>query len=405
MQCSWDPMSKQLIVAVVHNRYQWSGGEDRVFEFEAGLLEAAGLRVHRFEIHNDIVNTMNRAQLAIRTLWSRQSHADFEAAFRSIEPDVVHVHNTLPLVSASVFAAARRAGAAVVQTLHNYRMICPSATLFRDGKPCEACVTQPLAISGIRHACYRNSRPATAVVAGTTFVHRTLGTYARNVDRFIALTDFARQKLIEGGLPTHQIVVKPNFTLPATEHRAAVGNAALFVGRLSEEKGIRTLLEAWKRHSDLPLLRIAGDGPLRAVAESAARSHDRITVLGELDSHEVQTEMRNAALLVFPSIWYEPFGLTIIEAFSVGLPVVASRTGSVAELVSDGETGLIFTPGDVDGLAASVRRLTTDRTLNANLGDGALRQYEDRYTPAANKDLLLRIYSDAIADRPTTPPR
>jgi len=387
-------------VAVVHNRYQQPGGEDQVFEREAALLEGAGHEVLRYQLHNDAVASMPAYSVAARSIWNPTTQRSLRALFGRFRPDVVHVHNTLPLISPAVFAEGRRTGAAVIQTLHNYRMICPSATLFRDGQPCELCVGRAFHLPGVRCACYRGSRAATAVVAGGTFLHRALRTYSRNVDRFIALTEFSRAKLIEGGVPSQQIVVKPNFTEPTTPTRSQVGTAALFVGRLSEEKGVRTLVDAWQRYPDLPPLRIAGDGPLRPMVEALAASNGNVTVLGSLTQHNVQAEMRSAGILVFPSVCYETFGLTIIEAFSVGLPVVASRIGSAAEIVEDGEVGLTFAPGDAAELAASVRRLAADAEFNHALGARALKRYESRYSPVANLERLERIYRDAMRTRP-----
>jgi glycosyltransferase involved in cell wall biosynthesis len=387
-------------VAVVHNRYQQPGGEDQVFEREASLLESAGHEVLRYELHNDAVASMPAYSVAARSMWNPTTLRSLQALFARFRPDVVHVHNTLPLISPAAFAAARRAGAVVIQTLHNYRMVCPSASLFRDGHPCELCVGRAVQIAGVRYACYRGSRAATAVIAGGTLLHRALGTYTRNVDRFIALTEFARAKLIKGGVPAWQLVVKPNFTEPAAPTRSHVGTAALFVGRLSEEKGVRTLVEAWQRYPDLPPLRIVGDGPLRPTVEALAISNGAVAVLGALTREEVQAEMRSAALLVFPSVGYETFGLSIIEAFSVGVPVVASSIGSAAEIVEDAEVGLTFTPGNPAELAASVRRLVADPQFNLALGARALKRYESLYTPAANLKRLERIYRDAMRSRP-----
>lgn len=389
-------------VAVVHNRYQQPGGEDQVFEREAALLEIAGNEVLRYELRNDAVASMPAYSVAARSIWNRTTQRSLRALFGRFRPDVVHVHNTLPLISPAVFAEGRRAGAAVIQTLHNYRMVCPSATLFRDGGTCELCVGRAFHLPGVRHACYRGSRVATAVVASGTFLHRTLGTFGRSVDRFIALTEFARTKLIDGGVPTWQIVVKSNFTEPVTPTRSQVGAAALFVGRLSEEKGIRTLVDAWQQYPDLPPLRIAGDGPLRPMVEALAASNRNVTVLGALTQDAVRAEMRSAGFLVFPSVWFETFGLTIIEAFSVGLPVVASRIGSATEIVEDGEVGLTFAPGDAADLAECARRLAADTQLNHALGTRALKRYESRYTPAANLEQLERIYRDAMRARPVT---
>lgn len=393
-------MNDRVTVLIVHNRYLQPGGEDRVVDLEANLLGAAGHTVLRYEVHNSETSAMTRGELATRMLWNRRTYVEVTNILRDSRADVVHVHNTLPLISPSVFVAARRSGAAVVQTLHNYRLVCPSATLFRAGTTCELCVAKPLAWSAIRHACYRSNRAATAAIALTASVHRVARTNSRHVDRFIALTDFARQVFLREGIRPDRLVVKPNFSERQEQVRPRPGAAALFVGRLSEEKGLTVLLRAWEGNSELPPLRIAGDGPMRPVVEAAAAASDRITVLGAIPRREVQEEMRQAAMLVFPSIWYEGFPMTIVEAFSMGLPVVASRIGSVAEIVTHGDVGLNFVPGDPDDLAAAVRRLASDPALNVALGKRALERHESLYTPTANLELLMRIYSDAMRDRP-----
>jgi glycosyltransferase involved in cell wall biosynthesis len=397
------PAATHLRVALVHNRYRRRGGEDEVFEREAALIESAGHDVECYEVNNDATDTMSTLGVAARSIWNPATYRRVGQWFTRFRPDVVHVHNTLPLISPAVFRAARHSGATVIQTLHNYRMICPSATLFRDGRPCELCVGRAWHGPAVRYACYRGSRAASAVVAAGTFIHTAIGTYARDVDRYIALTSFTKEKLIEGGLPSHRIVVKPNFCEPPPATRTRVGTGVLFVGRLSEEKGVHTLVEAWRRHLDLPELRVAGDGPLRPMVQDLARSCTNVTALGPLTRADVDDEMRSAALLVFPSLCYETFGLTIVEAFSHGLPVVASAIGSVREIIEDEVSGLTFTPGDSDALASRVRRLVADHALNLEMGARARKRYEARYTPAANIEQIERIYREAMGSR--TPAR
>ena len=286
----------------------------------------------------------------------------------------------------------------MVQTLHNYRLFCPAATFFRDGHVCEECVQHTLWRS-VRYACYRNSRPATATVALMLAVHRRRRTWTRQVDCYIALTEFSRRKFIEAGLPAEKVVVKPNFVHPDPRARNGRGEYALFVGRLSPEKGLHTLLDAWQRLRDRVPLRIVGDGPLRPELEADAsrRGLSGVSFDGRLPHDQTLEAMKGARFLVFPSEWYEPFGLTIAEAFACGVPVVASRLGAIEEIVEDGRTGLHFTPGDPDVLAAKVEWAWTHPERMEEMGRAARAEYEAKYTAERNYQMLMDIYQRAIA--------
>jgi glycosyltransferase involved in cell wall biosynthesis len=262
-------------ILVVHNFYQQPGGEDQVFRDEAELLRQHGQDLLTLEFHNDAIAEMGvagRLALARKTIWNKDSYKRIFQSCQSFRPQVVHFHNTFPLVSPAGYAAARDAGAAVVQTLHNYRLICPVATLFRQGRVCEQCVGRTVPWPGVVHKCYRDSRSASAVTASMLAWHKRRGTYANAVDRYIALTEFARAKLIQGGLPAAKLLIKPNF-VPDLAQGTGNGDFVLFVGRLVPEKGIATLLSAWSQARTGPLsrlkLRIMGDGPL---AEQVRRS-------------------------------------------------------------------------------------------------------------------------------------
>jgi glycosyltransferase involved in cell wall biosynthesis len=313
-------------------------------------------------------------------------------------PALVHVHNTLPVVSPAVYYAARRAGVALVQTLHNYRLLCPSAVLFRQGAVCEACLHLTMALPAIRYGCYRGSRAASAAVATTSALQRVFGTWHRCVDLFVALTDFARGKFIQGGLPPDRIVVKPNFA-PDRVVGQADGDYALFVGRLSPEKGIQPLLTAWQRLGGRIRLRIIGDGPEVPAVTAAIRAGAAIDYVGRQNPDAVGAAMAGAKFLIFPSIWYETFGLTIIEAYAAGLPVLASDLGAMADLVQEGVTGLRFRPGDAEHLAQRVEwALAHPDDLRA-MGRNARREYETRFTPQRNYALLLEVYETALRRR------
>ena len=317
-------------VMLLHNTYQHPGGEDQVFAAEGALLEERGHDVERFTISNDLINGMSRTALAASTIWNRDSYRTLRARFRATRPDVAHFHNTFPLLSPSALSAARDEGVPVVQTLHNDRLLCVNALLFRDGHICNDCLGHRVPWQGVAHGCYRGSRLASGAVATMIALHRARGTWMNDVDVYIALTEFARRTFIAGGLPADRIVVKPNFVHPDPGLGDASGNFALFVGRLVPEKGIRTLIDAWQHIGVKVPLRIVGDGPLAPEVAAAAAQCAGITWLGRHPRAEVLALMRAATLLIFPSTWYEGFGMTVAEALAVGLPVVASRVGGMA---------------------------------------------------------------------------
>ena len=379
-------------VMLLHNTYQHPGGEDQVFAAEGALLEERGHDVERFTISNDLINGMSRTALAASTIWNRDSYRTLRARFRATRPDVAHFHNTFPLLSPSALSAARDEGVPVVQTLHNYRLLCVNALLFRDGHICNDCLGHRVPWQGVAHGCYRGSRLASGAVATMIALHRARGTWMNDVDVYIALTEFARRTFIAGGLPADRIVVKPNFVHPDPGLGDASGNFALFVGRLVPEKGIRTLIDAWQHIGVKVPLRIVGDGPLAPEVAAAAAQCAGITWLGRHPRAEVLALMRAATLLIFPSTWYEGFGMTVAEALAVGLPVVASRVGGMAALIDDGRTGVHFPPGDAAALADRVRWAIDNPARLAEMRLEARAESLERYTGERNYDLLLGIY-------------
>lgn len=373
---------------VVHNYYQQPGGEDAVYANESALLERYGHTVSRFEEHNDHVRPGPGA--AIDAIWSRACYRKIVAQMRRQPCDVAHFHNTFPRISPSAYSAVRGHGAAVVQTLHNFRLICPSATLFREGSPCEECLTKRSLAPALAHRCYRKSLAATGTLVTMLATHRALGTWSRNVDLYIALSEFARRKLIAGGLPEERVTLKPNFVANDPGMGHAQGDYALFAGRLTEEKGLRELARAWAQLRGIPL-RIAGDGPLRDIAWPP-----NVTCLGWVPPDRLQRLMQEARVLIFPSIWYECAPMTILEAFACGLPVIASDLGSIPELVTHGKTGLLFRPDDVEDLAQKIRWAWEHPGELAQIRERARREYQEKYTPERNYQLLLAIYERAI---------
>jgi glycosyltransferase involved in cell wall biosynthesis len=376
-------------ILVAHNRYRRSGGEDLVFASEGLLLEQAGHRVIRREDDNSRIEAWG-VKAAVEAVWSSKSARAFTDLIQLHNPDVAHFHNTFPLISPAAYYAAQKEGTAVVQTLHNFRLLCPGATLFREGRPCEECIQKKSLRPAIAHACYRGSRPATAAVATMLTVHRAVGTWRRKVDLYIALSEFARRKFIEGGLPASRIVVKPNFVSPDPGIGTGSGKYALFVGRLSAEKGIAVLASAWNELSHIPLL-IAGDGPLAGMKWPWGA-----TWIGRQPRERILALMREARVLIFPSECYEGAPMTILEAFACGLPVIASNLGSMAEMVTDQRTGLLFTPGDAADLARKVRWAFEHREAMQNMRVAARHEFEGKYTAEINYKMLIGIYEDAI---------
>ncbi len=380
-----------LRILVAHSAYQYRGGEDSVVESEIDLLRSHGHEVETYFRNNDDVKSMSLASVAVQTLWSSKAANDLTELINSFHPDVIHVHNTLPLISPSIYWAAGRAGVPVVQTLHNFRLMCLGALYLREGKICEDCVGH-LPWSGIVHKCYRGSVTASAVLAGMLTFHRILGTYRNKISRYIALNDFCRNKFIDGGLPPELIAVKPNFvdTLAPLDMPR---NGILFVGRLSVEKGIESLSNAAKLLPDM-ILRVAGDGPQTCLLDEVTG----VVMLGPISTDRVRAEMNSAIALVLPSICYENFPRTIVEAYAAKLPVIASRTGSLTELVLEGETGLLFEPGNAQDMAEKLAWALSHPEKMAVMGINARSKYEAEFTADKNYAALINIYEDAIQD-------
>ncbi len=377
-------------VVVVHNYYQQPGGEDQVFAAEAALLENNGHGVIRYEEDNSRITSHNAAVAAIDAVWSSKSARSIAGITHHNKAEVVHFHNTFPLISPAAYYAVQKEGAAVVQTLHNFRLLCPSATLFRDGIVCEECMDQRSFRPAMAHKCYRASRPATAAVAAMLTLHRAVGTWRRKVDLYIALSEFARKKFVAGGLPANRIVVKPNFVSPDPGMGTGSGGYALFVGRLSAEKGISVLASAWRELSNIPLV-VAGDGPLASTEWPPG-----VSSLGRQPREKILELMREARVLIFPSVCYETGPLSILEAFACGLPVIASNLGSIAERVTHQRTGLLFNPGDAADLACKVRWAFEHPEAVEAMRAAARREFEEKYTAETNYKMLISIYEMAI---------
>jgi glycosyltransferase involved in cell wall biosynthesis len=381
-------------VLMVHNQYQIPGGEDSIVRAELSLLRQSKADATLFSVTNDsIQGPLRRAVAALQVVYNPSARRALSRRLAALAPDVVHVHNFFPLLSPSIFDACRDAGIPSVLTLHNFRILCPTAFLGADDADRERSLRQSCWWT-VPRKVYRNSAVGTLAVAAMVEFHKRTGTWTRKVDRFVALTDWAKQTFVQGGLPSDRIVVKPNWVgaPPASDHAGRSG--ALFVGRLDQQKGVHVLLQAW-RGLDYPL-KIIGDGPLADVVRAAANPY--VTYLGRQAREAVQREMQAARFLVLPSMGYEMFPLTILEAYANGLPVICSDLPSLADLVEPGVTGFRFSPGDAEALAGAVRSALGNLPQLEQVGRCARARYKERYTPETNARQLLEIYGSLCPD-------
>jgi glycosyltransferase involved in cell wall biosynthesis len=351
-----------------------------------------GEEVETLVFENDEAQSLSPLRVATDAIWSTSAKATIARTIATFSPGLVHFHNTFLRVSPAGYWAAHEAGIAVVQTLHNYRLLCLNALFLRDGKPCEDCLGKTVLWPGLIHRCYHGSLRDSGLVASINATHRLLGTYANKVDAFITLTQFGRRKFIEGGLPAAKVYVKPNFVLDNGVGRHD-GCYCLFAGRLSPEKGIDTLNKAWEQMPPGILLKVVGRGPLESLLRAP---HPGVEYLGVRSREEVAALMRDAAVAILPSHWYEGFPVSIVEAFSVGLPVIASRLGSMEEILRGENSGWLFTPQNPDDLARTVRRAWERPDERDRKGKNARLEFETKFSPEVNYGILKRIYAFAI---------
>jgi glycosyltransferase involved in cell wall biosynthesis len=392
-------------ILLVHNFYRSASpsGENQVFETEKNLLLQHGHEVDEFTRHSDEIRSagvMGTLKGAMATPYNPFMARAIQKKVELFEPNVVHVHNTFPLISPAIFHAIGYKAARVI-TLHNYRLLCPAAIPMRNGKVCTDCLDIRSVWPSIQHGCYRNSRIATLPLAANVALHSALGTWQNEVDAFIALTDFQRTTMVAAGLPGDRVHVKPNFfpgnppVVPWVER----GEYAVFVGRLSAEKGVQSLVNAWIAWgSDAPELRIVGDGPLRTELEKTAAGSS-IRILGQLPSDEAVREIAHARLQLLPSEWFEGFPMVVREAFAVGTPSAVSNLGPLPSIVSSGFNGLVFEPANPQSLLATVRQAWQTPGMLEQLGKGARESFEKHYTEDTNYACLMEIYEAAIEVR------
>lgn len=386
-------------ILVLHNRYREAGGEDRAFQREVALLRSHGLQVIEYVDTNQDVDESRPISAALEAVWSRRSRERIQEVIAGTRPVLAHFHNTFCRISPAAYSVCRRAGLAVVQTLHNYRLGCANGVCARDGRTCDTCLNSRMAWRGVWHRCYRSSRGASAAAAAVAAVHRSIGTYRNQVDAYISTSEFARRLHLHCGVPPHLSFVKPNFCEDAALPGGTPGGYALYAGRLAGGKGVSVLLEAWRRLDRRPPLKVAGDGPDAAALRAAGRDLPEVEFLGALPPARAREFMAAAEFLVQPSLLWENCATVVIEAFAAGVPVIASGHGSLAEMVEDGCTGLHFRPADSSDLAAKAAWLAAHREQRAAMARRARQCFEARYTPQANYAQLMEIYEAARRHR------
>jgi len=397
-------------IVLVHNYYGSSApsGENVVFLAEAALLRSRGDSVVEFTRSSDEIRNSGawgKIAGAFSTPWNPSSKRALDTLIQKETPGVVHVHNTFPLLSPSIFHIAAKQPVARVLTLHNYRLFCAAGIPMRDGSPCTECLDRRSVFPGLKYGCYRNSRIATLPMGVMIALHRWLDTWGSQVDAFITLTPFQRDMLCSAGLPRDRLHVKPHFypDPPRPLPWNLRDEKAVFVGRLSPEKGVHILIDAWRQlGKHAPFLELIGDGPDRQAVDKriqGAGLRDQIAVHGQLPFNDVQERVARARLLILPSLCFEGFPMVVREALALGVPVAASRIGSMPSLINDGVNGVLFEPGNETDLSRKLQTLWSSPDTLEAYSLAAQSEFERKYTAEINYEILMGIYKKAIERR------
>ena len=397
-------------ILLVHNFYGSAApsGENSAFISETTLLRNRGHSIVEFTRNSDELlhrGFYGTVKGALGTVWNPASVHNLKSVLRTIVPEIVHVHNTFPILSPSVLYATRELNIPTVMTLHNYRIGCSAATALRSDRPCTLCLDKKSVLPALRYGCYRDSRIATMPVALMIRLHNTKKTWTKNVDAFITLTEFQKEKMIQFGIPEASLFVKPHFFENPPEPLAwkQRESKVIFIGRLYNAKGIHILIDSWKKWGkDAMPLEIIGDGPMKNELMRAAGTSDAarsISFLGNLPHAEAMKRLSSAKLLILPSLCFEGFPMVVQEAYAYGVPVSASNIGSLPHLITENRTGALFAPGNTESLLASVQRLLADDTQLRTLGSQAKQEFDSKYTAGKNYDMLMSIYRSAAVHR------
>ena len=393
---------ESLRVLNIHNSHRSGSpsGDDIVFKKESKLLEQYGNKVFKINPSNDEfdkASALKKLFTIFQIPWSFNYYKKIKQVLLKEKPDIIHLHNFFPFISPSVFYAADSAGIPIVQTLHDFRYLCPMAFLMRSGKICDEC-KEGAFLKSVEYGCFKGSKLQSIPIAFMLKLHWYLKTFKKKIDGYICLTESQKKIYLDAAFDGKKLFIKPNFVDDTFEQdKYKCGDYTVFIGRLGEEKGVRTLIGAWKDLPDIPL-KIVGDGPEAKDCKSlvADMNIKNIDFLGYKPYLECRKILNNARFLIMPSIWYETFGLTIIEAFSHCKPVIASNLGAMADLVENGETGILFTPMNTQELAEKVRWLWNNPEECQRMGRNARREYEEKYTPEKNYEMLINIYQEVI---------
>ena len=394
-----------LHILMLHNRYQYAGGEDSSTKAEIEILRQARHKVTLIEEHNDRIkefSILDKLQLFFTTAWNPQSYREMRSRLQQLQPDLLHVQNFFPLFSPSVHAAAKSLHVPTIQHLRNFRLTCLNSYLFREGKVCEACVGKN-PWRGVVKRCYKDSLPASLGVWNMITYNRWRKTWLRDVDAFIVPSRFAAEKLIEIGIPGDRLYIKPNVTSDPLDDQSITPlpdrPTFLYIGRLSPEKGVMTLLQAWNTLAVSEWkLEIVGDGQQRKELEKyIIENHlTNVNFQGYQPTTKVIEMIKKATVVVVPSLWYETFGRVVIEAFACGRGVLVSKLGALAELVTEGETGFLVNPHDLYAWIEALKWCGNNLVEMTRICRKCRQAYLQYYTPKVNYQQLLEIYRCVI---------
>jgi glycosyltransferase involved in cell wall biosynthesis len=384
-------------ILLIHNRYKEKGGEDFVVATEYELLQQNGHDVFLLEFDNkNIKSGVGTIKAGIQSFYNLSSARILKSTIKSLNPDIIHIHNIFYIVSPSVFHVANKYGIPVVMTLHNYRLICVGALLLRNNLVCEICINKTFPLSGVKYKCHRNSALESLQLVAMTGLHKLLGTWRQKVGRYIVLTEFGKNKMLNSslGLKEDQVVVKAN-SVEDRGHESEKSRSPfyLFIGRLSEEKGIQVLLESIS-HFQYPLT-VIGDGPFKELVIEYSKKYDCINYLGFQDKSSIIKSLKACKALIFPSTWYEGMPLTLLESFSTGTPVICSDMENLNKIVKDQYNGLLFNAGSAKSLASTIQSF--NKYPNKKYYENARQTYDDYYTEKINYNNLMNVYQGLIA--------
>lgn len=391
--------TEALRILLIHNKYKFHGGEETVVAIEKELLENGGNTVRILYFDNKEIDEGNTLTLALGLIYNRKSARIVKETIAAFAPDVIHVHNLFYLASPSILYQASRSNVPVVVTLHNYRLVCSSGMLMRDAKPCELCLTKIFPLHGIKYKCHQNSALKTAHLTFAIGLHKVLRTWSEKVSCFITLTDFAKKKYLESslGIVEEKIFVKPNSVtnvIPRSLERR--GNYFLFVGRLSKEKGIHILLDAFVG-KDIQV-EIIGDGPYRELVQDYEAHSSNIKYHGYQSSTFIASRLKNCLAVIVPSICYEGLPTAILEAFSSGTPVIISDIDNLSKIVEHNFNGMHFKTNDAIDLYRIVEEFYENQGNYDFLYNNAFNTYLEKYTPEINYRNLIDIYQKVISE-------